>query len=123
VVSAQVLQARYPHTATAAPARPARVEEAAPVAARGGSSANLPPARPRSPRELLGISLLNRLGADLGPAATDDEIRSAYRRLVRETHPDLHQGADQATLAARVGTLRAVIRAWDVYSGRTADAA
>jgi hypothetical protein len=123
VVSAQVLQARYPHTATAAPAGPARVEETASQPSRGGSSAIPSPARPRTERERLGIALLNRLGASLDEAATDEQIRSAYRRLVRESHPDRHQASDPASLEARARTLRAVIRAWDVYSGRVADAA
>ncbi|BCS35849.1 hypothetical protein TBR22_A50830 [Luteitalea sp. TBR-22] len=123
VVSAQVLSARYPHMATAAPAGQPRGEETASRPARGGSSANLSAVRPRTARERLGISLLNRLGANLTDGASDEEIRSAYRRLVRESHPDRHQSADVASLEARARTLRAVIRAWDVYSGRTADAA
>ena len=47
----------------------------------------------RSPREQVAIALLNRLGANLTDAATDADVRSAYRHLVRATHPDLHPEA------------------------------
>ena len=86
---------------------------------RSGSRARLS----RTPREQVAITLLNRLGADLPPAATDAEVRSAYRHLVRATHPDLNPGTDAAGLDAQADRLRAVIRAWDVFQGRTAAAA
>jgi hypothetical protein len=115
-VSAQVLHARYPQPASAAPAAGGIPVEASSATLRGGSSATMPPKRPRTPREQLGLAMLNRLGAGLSSSATDDDVRRAYRRLVRETHPDLHQSAD-------AGKLRAVLSAWDLFTGRAADAA
>ncbi len=73
----------------------------------------------RSPREQLAIQMLNRLGATLSRTASDEDVRRAYRQLLRETHPDLHQGADAATLDRQSDRLRAVIRAWDVFQQRT----
>lgn len=35
----------------------------------------------------------------LPPTATDDEIKSAYRRLAREAHPDMSQGGTDAFCA------------------------
>lgn len=82
---------------------------------RGGSVA-----RPRrSPREQVAIALLNRLGANLTDAATDADVRSAYRHLVRATHPDLHPEGDNLSRERRARTLRAVIRAWDIFQGCT----
>ena len=86
---------------------------------RGGSLA-----RPRrSPREQIAISLLNRLGANLTDAATDADVRSAYRHLVRSTHPDLHPDGDIVARERRARTLRAAIRAWDIFQGRSPAAA
>jgi hypothetical protein len=113
VVTAQVLHSRYPHPASAAPAAGGIPVGASSNSSRSGTR------RRRSQREQVGIALLNRLGSQLLPSATDDEVRRAYRQLVRAFHPDLHHGADAATLAAQGRKLRAAIRAWDVFQGRT----
>jgi curved DNA-binding protein CbpA len=63
--------------------------------------------------------MLNRLGATLSRTASDEDVRRAYRQLLRETHPDLHQDADATTLDRQSERLRAVIRAWDVFQQRT----
>ena len=112
VVSAPVFHARYPQMASAAPAAGGIPVGTVPPSSRGGS-------RMRSPREQLAIQMLNRLGATLSRTASDEDVRSAYRQLLRETHPDLHQGADAATLARQSDRLRAVISAWDVFQQRT----
>jgi DnaJ-domain-containing protein 1 len=58
------------------------------------------------------------LGVD--PTASDDEIRSAYRRLARTLHPDRHQQSDPAEAAAAAGRMRDVNAAWTVLSDRAA---
>jgi hypothetical protein len=120
VASAFVLHQRYPQPASAAPAAAGIPMEAAQGPSRSGSQASLRTRLPvkRSPRELLAIDLLNRLGASLTAAATDDDVRSAYRQLVRESHPDRHQDADRVTLDGHARRLRAIIRAWEVFQGR-----
>ena len=125
VASTFVLHQRYPQPASAAPAAAGIPVGAASESSRGGSSASSPRrARvARTPREQLAIQLLNRLGARLTRTSTDEEIRSAYRRLVRESHPDCHQGADVETIASHASRLRAIINAWDVFQGRAAEAA
>jgi preprotein translocase subunit Sec63 len=63
-----------------------------------------------SPYEVLGV----------GPDATAEEIRSAYRHLVRELHPDTRSPALDAALADEA--LRRVQVAWrSVTSHETAD--
>jgi len=132
VASASVLHMRYPHTASAAPAAGGIPVETAPRVAYSGSQASTAPrpssvtppapARPRTARERLAIQMLNGLGAGLDATATDADVRRAYRRLVRDTHPDRHQGAP-STLEAQAQRLRAVIRAWDLFQGRAQAAA
>lgn len=107
--------------------------ESAPEPLRSGSPVPPPPpGRPtasvrrtvhRSRREQIAIQCLNRLGATLDATATDEDVRSAYRQLVRETHPDRHAGVDAATLAAHSRRLRAVVQAWDTFQGRAPRAA
>lgn len=125
VASASVLHQRYPQPASAAPAAAGTPVEAAQGPSRSGAQASSRVrSRPqRSTREQLAIHLLNRLGASLTLTATDEEVRSAYRQLVRESHPDRHQGADRDTLDGHARRLRAIIRAWEVFHGRTAAAA
>lgn len=129
VASASFLHMRYPHLASAAPAAGGIPMEATSSATCGSSSAPSAPApapavsRParravsRTPRERLAMQMLNRLGASLDATATDEDVKRAYRQLVRETHPDRHQDAP-ATLDAHAQRLRAVIRAWDLFQGR-----
>jgi len=118
LVSTPLFHMRYPQSASAAPAAGGIPVDKAQAPARGGSQAHLP----RTPRQRVAITLLNRLGADLAATATDTEVRSAYRHLIRATHPDLHTG-DAASAEDRARTLRAVIAAWDAFQGRTATAA
>jgi hypothetical protein len=129
VAPAMVFHSRYVSPASAAPEAGGMPVEAVREPRRGGSTAPLAGARPaptprrtvvRSPRERLAIQLLNRLGARLTAAASDEEIRSAYRRLLRESHPDLHPTADASTIDEHTRKLRAVVRAWEVFEGRTA---
>ena len=119
VVSTRFVHSRYTHRASAAPDAGGIPVVESQKTSRSGSRARLS----RSPREQVAITLLNRLGANLPPAATDADVRSAYRHLVRATHPDLNPGTDAAGLDAQADRLRAVIRAWDVFQGRTAAAA
>lgn len=119
VISATFVHQRYPHPASAAPAAGGIPVDESRKTTRGGSVA-----RPRrSPREHVAIALLNRLGANLTDAATDADVRSAYRHLVRASHPDLHPDGDVLTRERRARTLRAVIRAWDIFQGRSPAAA
>ena len=137
VVPASFLHSRYPQSVSAAPAAGGIPVAAAQEPLRGGSQASSrgdrdgapdPVARrKRSPagcrgsrtqRERLAIQLLNRLGANLGPRATDEEIRSAYRLLLRQWHPDMHPGATATERESHARTLRAIVRAWEVFQGR-----
>lgn len=126
-VSATLLHSRYPQPASAAPAAGGIPVADAPAPWRGGSTArsSLRPgcAASRTQRERLAIHLLNRLGATLTAAATDDEIRSAYRQLLRQSHPDMHPDASAADRDAHARKLRAIVRAWAVFQGRPAAAA
>jgi hypothetical protein len=115
VLPAPFVHLRYPHPASAAPAAGGIPVAESRRTTRGGSAAR----SRRSHREQVAISLLNRLGASLTDAATDGDVRSAYRRLVRATHPDLHQDGDAASRDRRARTLRAAIRAWDIFQGRS----
>ena len=119
VFSAPFVHSRYSQPASAAPAAGGIPVVDPRKATRSGSLA-----RPRrTPREQIGLALLNRLGANLTDAASDADVRRAYRHLVRATHPDLHPEDDAAGLERRARTLRAVIRAWDIFHGRGAEAA
>lgn len=127
VASASFLHMRYPHLASAAPAAGGIPMEATSSAACGSSSAPCAPAParrpvPRTSRERLAMQMLNRLGASLDATATDEDVKRAYRQLVRETHPDRHQDAPP-TLDAHAQRLRAVIRAWNLFQGRETVAA
>jgi hypothetical protein len=112
VVTAQVLHSRYPQTASAAPAAGGIPMEAGPKPLRGGS-------RMRSPRERLAIQMLNRLGASLTLTASNEDIRGAYRQLVRESHPDRQHGVDAHTINRQAQRLRAVVGAWHAFQGRS----
>ena len=127
--SANVFHSRYAHPASAAPGVGGIPVADTQEPRRGGSTARLETAAtpatpgrraPRSPRERVGIELLNRLGANLTRAASDDQIRSAYRRLLRESHPDMHPTADAQALDGHTRKLRAVVRAWEVFEGHAA---
>ncbi len=48
----------------------------------------------------------------LGPEATVEDVRRAYRELVRRYHPDHHPGAQGATLAELARTLDEVTKAY-----------
>jgi hypothetical protein len=126
VASAFVLHQRYPHLASAASAAAGIPMEAAQESSRGGSQVSsarrAAVAQKRTAREQLAIQLLNRLGARLNAASTDEEVRSAYRQLVRESHPDRFPDADRMTADGHARKLRAVVSAWDVFQGRTAAA-
>jgi curved DNA-binding protein CbpA len=59
--------------------------------------------------------LLRRLGAShLHDGSSDTDIRSAWRQLLRECHPDAHPQAREAERIVLTARLRAVIRARDV---------
>lgn len=119
MVSVPFVHLRYSQPSSAAPAAGGIPVVEGQRLLRGGSRPRLR----RTPREQVAITLLNRLGADLAPTATDTEVRSAYRHLVRATHPDLHPGADPVSLEDRARRLRAVICAWEAFQGRATNAA
>jgi hypothetical protein len=119
LVSVPFFHTRYPRSASAAPAAGGIPVVEAQRPPRGGSRA-----RPsRTPREQVAITLLNRLGAELPATATDAEVRTAYRHLIRATHPDLHPDGDAIGAERRARTLRAVIAAWGAFQGRAASVA
>jgi hypothetical protein len=135
VVSAPLLRQRYPQPVAvpppASPVAPAPEQAHVTRAATGPDSGSsrqgcsrhplhASPAAARTQRERLAIQLLNRLGAGLTPAATDEEVRSAYRQLVREAHPDRHPQADALAREGHTRRLRAVLRAWDLFQARVA---
>lgn len=69
----------------------------------------------RTPAELTAIQLLRRLGAPhLHDGSSDADIRSAWRQLLRECHPDAHPHAREADRIVLTARLRAVIRARDI---------
>jgi len=70
-------------------------DEAAAKAGGGNKSAG-GPLSPSEARAILGV----------GPAATDDEIKQAHRRLMKQFHPD-HGGSDY--LAARINEAKEVL--------------
>jgi hypothetical protein len=86
--------------------------------ARPGARPAPPDARDlpvRTPAELLAIQLLKRLGAShLHDGSSETDIRSAWRQLLRECHPDAHPHAREAERIVLTARLRAVIRARDV---------
>ena len=77
-----------------------------------------PPASPRrAPRQLTAaerraLDVLVGLGASLGDAFTEDELRREYRRLALSLHPDRHPAAPAAE---RIRLAGAFARATDAY--------
>lgn len=68
-------------------------------------------------------ALLERLGhpspfhkLGIGRDATEDEIRSAYMRLAKETHPDRYAAASQAARDLAEQAFREVTRAYELLS-------
>lgn len=68
-------------------------------------------------------ALLERLGhpspfqkLGIGRDASEDEIRSAYMRLAKETHPDRYAAASQAARDLAEQAFREVTRAYDLLS-------
>ncbi len=128
VVPVAFFHSRYPSPASAAPTRGGIPVEDAKASPRSGSqvSSDCDAARPvharhprkRTQRERLGINLLNRLGADLPGTAADQEVRSAYRQLLRAAHPDMHPEANAAERERQARAVRAIVSAWDVFQGR-----
>ncbi len=118
VVPASLLHSRYPQPASAAPAAGGIPVGNAQAASRSGSRASVPPARRRTRRETLAIDILNRLGAGLAPTATDADVRSAYRRLLRASHPDMHPHAGVAERESHASRLRTAVGAWQMFHGR-----
>jgi len=74
----------------------------------------------RSARERIAIQLLNRLGASIAAGASDADVRSAYRQLVFETHPDRHVARDTRTSDDRTRRFRAVVHAWQMFQDDSA---
>ena len=128
VVPASFLHSRYVLPSSAASEAGGIPVETAQVPSRGGSRASSvaqpaldAPSRTtpmRSQRERLAIQLLARLGAPLTVSASDDEVRTAYRMLLRESHPDMHPDATASERDRHVTRLRAIVRAWALFQGR-----
>jgi hypothetical protein len=80
-----------------------------------------PSPKPRTPAELTAIELLRRLGAtSLTARSSDHDIRTAWRQLLRECHPDAHPHAREADRVVLNARLRAVLRARDILDPRPA---
>ena len=95
----------------------ARTLRATPTARRA-----TPGMRSRTPAERTAIELLRRLGAtSLTSGATDEEIRRAWRTLLRACHPDAHPHAGDADRAVLNARLRAVLRARDILDPRAVE--
>ncbi len=59
-----------------------------------------------------GVTHYDQLG--VGVDASSREIRQAYVRLARRSHPDFHAHADRATRAANEAEIRRLNQAWAV---------
>lgn len=75
----------------------------------GGAGARRPPPRPSEPSRAEDLALLG-----LGPGASDDDIRRAYRRKVKELHPDRlqAQGLPEAMLKQATARMAAINAAY-----------
>lgn len=73
------------------------------------------PVRPRrrlTSAQARALELLRRAGADLHPDYFASELKSAFRRLARQLHPDRHPQADAAARAALSAAFREVREAY-----------
>ncbi|WP_431897859.1 J domain-containing protein [Nonomuraea sp. bgisy101] len=86
-----------PHAATCRPQRTRASQEP-------------PPHPPRSPRLAQPRAGALYAALDVSPTATPEEIRTAYRRLARQLHPDLNPADDARE------RFKAVTEAYDVLS-------
>jgi hypothetical protein len=71
-------------------------------------------ARPLTPRAFDSVRTASLRALGLEPSACEDEVKRAYRRLVRSIHPDLHPTAtteEKRGLAARFSEVTAAYRA------------
>jgi hypothetical protein len=88
-----------------------------PYAAMGGGAA-APQPQPRRPRKLtvaerIALARLNALGAALADDMSVADLRSAYRRLARDYHPDRHPSSasgEQERLSRLFGEITAHYR-------------
>ncbi len=93
------------------------IRQEAPVTEPAATSEAALPAR--TPAELMAIELLRRLGAfDVHARSSDADLRSAWRRLLRDCHPDVHPHLREADRIVQSARLRALIRARDILDPR-----
>lgn len=89
-------------------------EEAPPEPRRAEPPPSDPPPRPRAPRAPTREAELRQWYAnlELPYGASADEVRAAYRRLMRRYHPDLHHG-DEAAQRVATELSQALRRAYE----------
>jgi len=110
-----VARAYGEHAGSAGPSEHAagasRLADAVPPSAATFGSEHADRVRPRTPAQRTAIQLLQRLGAtDVHQASSDEQLRSACRRLLRACHPDAHPGLSEADRAVLSGRVRAVLQ-------------
>ena len=71
------------------------------------------------PHEQRALDYLVGLGANLDPAFTDVELRSAFRALAREYHPDRHPGSSQQQRERLTALFRRLRQAYEHLQGAT----
>ena len=81
-----------------------------------------PPPRPRPKRTLMpheqrALDYLVGLGANLGSDFTEAELRTAFRALAREFHPDRHPGSTQQQKERLTAMFRRLRQAYEHLQG------
>lgn len=77
------------------------------------------PKRTLMPHEQRALDYLVGLGANIGSDFTEPELRSAFRALAREFHPDRHPGSTQQQKERLTAMFRRLRQAYEHLQGAT----